>query len=151
MKRTLFQYLHLLLFKFFLIFRSLEHERFRHCGVSPLNAGDHIRAVKPVGFEQVSLGVMGRMVRMGMIKTDNVLSAAACQLRSRKHLLRTNAVARLWVFPHVIAGEREGYGAVSIRQSAQKNSTAFPGVAALRLPEDQVVIGLADPQHSLST
>src|SRR5438128_9555866 len=119
--------------------------------MAPLHAGDHIRAVKPVALEQVSLGVMRRMVRMGMIKTDNILSAAARQLGSRKHLLRTNAVTRLWVFLHVVTGKCKSDGAVSVGQRAQKNSAAFPWVAAFRLPSNQVIIGLADPQHSLST
>src|SRR2546423_5942601 len=119
--------------------------------MAPLHAGDHIRAVKPVALEQVSLGVMRRMVRMGMIKTDNILPAAARQLRSRKHLLRTNAVARLWVFPHVVTGKCKNDSAISVGHPAQQNSTAFPWVAPFRLPPNQVITGLADPQHSLST
>src|SRR5436309_11514117 len=91
---------------------------------------------------------MRRMIRMGMIKTDNILSAAARQLRSRHHLLRTNAVTRLWIFPHVVTGQREGDGSLPIRQPAQKNSAAFTWVAALRLPANQIVVGLADSQHS---
>src|SRR5215472_11739486 len=81
-----------------------------------LHAGDHVRTVKPVGFSQIGGGVVGRMVRMRMVKADDAFTAVSGQLKRGNNLFRINAVTiGRRVCPHVLAGQRHGDPPMSAR------------------------------------
>src|SRR5580698_11442597 len=57
----------------FLAAQQLKRIRYRRFAL--LHAGDHVQALEPVRLGQVRLRPPRRMVRMRMVKTDNVLTA----------------------------------------------------------------------------
>src|SRR5215469_605413 len=91
------------------------------------------------------------MVGMGVVETDNTFPAAPRQFERGDHLFRMDAVAVLeGVAARVLAGHGHGDDTVAVVQMAKDDAAAFVGIAALRLPADQVIICLADCQHGHS-
>src|SRR5438270_4558790 len=132
----------------FFYFRSQQHIRSGERGQALLHAGNHVRAVKPVGFRQVRGRVIGGMIGVGMIKADDVLAAVARQLDGGDHLLGMDAVTVGWgVTAHVLAGQGHGYQAMHVNHVPRQNAAARMGIAALGFPTNQIVISLADFQH----
>ena len=121
--------------------RCRQFERIRNRGLPFLHAGNHIRAAEPVRFGEISRRPLCRMVRMRMIKADDVLSALAAFPLDANQFARIDVIAVLRRIRTRVAAtsDRTLRSRLAIHL-AKQNSAAFVRIGLLAVPTKSVVI-----------
>ena len=127
---------------------SSEFERVRDVSFALCHACDHVGAADPVGFSEVGLGPLCRMVGMGVVEADNIFVACAAFPLDADELLRIDVVAILrGVGARVAAAGSGGDGAYVAVHLAEKNTTAFMRVGFLAVAANFSVILASNSKH----
>src|SRR5262245_29200986 len=116
------------------------------------HAGDHIRAAEPVGFGEVGLRPLRRMIGVRMVKADDVLVALAGLTLDVHELLGIDVVAVLRRVGTGVAGAgKRSYDTCAIAlQAAEQDTATLVRIGLLAVQTKSVVVGLTEAKHGNS-
>ncbi len=136
--------------QFFVAFVSAcEFKGVREHSFAFFHAGDDIRAAEPVGFIEVGLRPLRWVVRMGVIKADDVFFSLAAFALNAHEFLGVDVVAVLRRIRAGIAGAgNRGYNARAVVVKVpEQHAATLVRVRLLAVRADGIVVGLAKSEQ----